>query len=238
MKKYLFIICLFIFLVGFTACDEASKYEIKNDVQIVDKINYNDLKELLTKLDINKENNVSMELLMTQDSLDGVQKLNYTIDYIKENGNINAIAKFNLKNYSYTKFIKDSVIYITHDQVKTPVKTNILSPNAFNFNSLCMSDKDYKIILDATLDYIFPQSPNLSHGYDKDKNVIIDYKAKDITFRFVFNDNKPIYLYVYSGNYGYEYKFSYDCNRIKKPSGFNEDDYEKITWKEYVSLGY
>lgn len=238
MKKYFIIIGLFISCLFFVGCrSEAEKYDINKDVEVVTKISYNDLQELLEKLDVYREKYISMELKMTKESLNGVEELEYEIKYSKEQNVINAIASFDLKNYSYTKYIKDNVIYVNHDQIAEPVKSTIAIAATYNFKNLILSDKDYKDILDGFIKNISPTSPNFIAGYDKEENIVVEYITKDIKFRFVFNGTKPIYLHASTGNYSYDYKFSYEKPKINKPKGFKEDDYKQIPWKDFIALG-
>lgn len=237
MKKNLIVIVLILCFSLFVGCDNSNKYEIDKDVKITTNIEYEEMASAIEKLNINGEKYVTMNLKMTRDSLNGVENLSYVIMLKREKGILNGKVDLDLKYYNFEMYIKDNVIYVNHDQIAQKVKTNIVNPSTYTFDVICNDDKNYKGILEGFLENISSYLPDFVCGYDKKGNGIIEYITEDIKFRFVFNENKPIYLYASSGNYSYEYKFSYDKPSIKKPSGFNDEDYKSISWKDFVSLG-
>ena len=236
MKKFLVIILLLGCVLLFGGCGTPN-YSISKKVEIVEEVTYHQMKEIVDDVEIDIAKYVTMELKMTKESLNGTENLDYVVKYKRDKGVINGSVNFDLKNYSFNLYIKENVIYVNHDKIAKKIASTILTPSGYDFDDLCMDDKDYEEILEGFLENISPTSPNFVCGYDKKGNLIIEYITNDVKFRFVASDNKPLYLHASTGGYSYDYKFSYDKPSISKHRGFKESDYTVISWKEYIALG-
>ena len=216
MKKIIMCLCLVVFSVVLTSCGndfvDPMDYEIDKEIKFKKDVTVEELKEVEVSIEDTKNLTIDMSIKNTE-FID--YNTNISLAFTIKKDKINGIMKMDTNLINLELYIKDSYICLDYGMLGK-YKALITDVEDFTSDEIFRDEFDFEEVLENFIeDYESNDHENLKMGYDKEGCLVIDYKGKDITFRYVVNEYLPVYLYMSGAGTTAEIKCSYDtCQPI------------------------